>query len=79
MFEMGEIYKKKNKNRAKDQFMNSSLMPFAWFLLCVGKCGEDVFFFFSSNLMFNVLMQGCAGNKWSEKKKETNNKGIWEG
>jgi len=29
MFEMGEIYKKMNKNRAKDQFMNSSLMPFA--------------------------------------------------
>ncbi len=29
--------------------------------------------------MFNVLMQGCAGNKWSEKKKETDNKGIWEG
>lgn len=46
MFEMGEIYKKMNKNRAKDQFMNSSLMPFAWFLLFVGKCGEDVFFFF---------------------------------
>lgn len=30
--------------------------------------------------MFNVLMQGCAGNKWSEKKKkETDNKGIREG